>query len=191
MPYLFRSLLQVFCSLRFLEPNSLGEALSPHVWATDVVVQGWPAGNVMWMCLVRDPFGSAVGSCSGPLLMAYLCCRWCTYVAAGLLLLPMPMSTGLLIEQLSCSAWGLPVGFAGAWFAPCLSSCCPSLSRTFGAGSFKVVVAGCLHWCLCMPVGTSTYNYIPLVVASFAPRLVCWISNRTFGFLGLLAAVIC
>jgi hypothetical protein len=47
MPYLFRSLLQVFCSLRFLEPNSLGEALSPHVWATDVVVQGWPAGNVM------------------------------------------------------------------------------------------------------------------------------------------------
>jgi hypothetical protein len=30
-----------------------------------------------------------------------------------------------------------------------------------------------------------------LVVASFAPRLVYWISNRTFGFLGLLAAVIC
>ena len=108
----------------------------------------------MLVVLGSGSFGSTVGSCSDPLLMAYLYC--CTYVAVGLLFLPMPVSTGLLIGQ-----------FSTGWFCWCLvcflSQQLLSFSRTSGAGPFTAVVVGCLHWCLCMLVGTSTYNYSPLV----------------------------
>ena len=87
------------------------------------------------------------------LSLMHLCCCWTVVTAYASVYWSAVWATELFC--LRTTGW-----FAGDWFAPYLSSCCPSLSRTFGAGAFKAVVAGFL------PTTTAPLLLLPLLPGS-------------------------